>query len=98
MRFEIRVAHSAERQLLALSAFHRATIRGALETHLRHQPAKVSKSRIKRMRGLIRPQYRLRVDEFRVFYDIFRQEVQIIAIVSKADADAWLTKFAQAEP
>ena len=98
MRFEIRMAQSAERQLLALSAYNRATIRAALEIHLRHEPAKVSKSRIKRMRGLMRPQYRLRVDEFRVFYDIVDQEVQIIAIVTKADAERWLAEFAQAEP
>lgn len=98
MRFEIRVAVSAERQLLALAAFRRATILAALETHLRHEPAKVSKSRIKRMRGLARPQYRLRVDEFRVFYDIFDQEVQVVAIVAKADAEAWLQEFGETEP
>ena len=98
MRFEIRVARGAERQLLALSAFHRAAIRVALETHLRHEPARVSKSRIKRMRGLTRPQYRLRVDEFRVFYDIVSQEVRVLAIVSKAEADGWLAEFSKAEP
>jgi mRNA-degrading endonuclease RelE of RelBE toxin-antitoxin system len=98
MRFEIRVAQSAERQMLALPAFRRAIIRAALETHLRHEPGKVSKSRIKRMRGLIRPQYRLRVDEFRVFYDIVDQEVQVIAIVSKTEATRWLAEFGQAEP
>ena len=98
MRFEIRVAKSAERQLLAFAAYHRATIRAALETHLRHEPTKLSKSRIKRMRGLMRPQYRLRVNEFRVFYDIVDQEVQIIAFVTKADAERWLAQFGQAEP
>jgi mRNA interferase RelE/StbE len=98
MRFEIRVAQRAERQLLALTAYHRATIRTALETHLRHEPAKLSKSRIKRMRGLMRPQYRLRVGEFRIFYDIVDQEIQIIAIVTKADADRWLAEFAQTDP
>ena len=97
MRFEIRVAQTAERRLLAFAAYHRATIRAALETHLRHEPAKLSKSRIKRMRGLMRPQYRLRVDEFRVFYDIVDQEVQVIAIVTKVDTERWLAEFAQAE-
>ena len=56
-----------------------------------------SKSRIKRMRGLTRPQYRLRVAEFRVFYDIVDQEVQVLAIVSKADANRWLAEFGEAE-
>ena len=77
----------------SLPAYHRATVRAALETHLRHEPAKVSKSRIKRLRGLSRPQFRLRVDEFRVFYDILGQEVQILAIVNKAEAQEWLDAY-----
>lgn len=80
-----------------LPAFHRATIRDALETHLRYEPAKVSKSRIKRLRGLSQPQFRLRVDEFRVFYDISGQEVQVLAIVSKEEAEAWLAEYGQGE-
>ena len=50
----------------------------------------MSRSRIKRLRGLDRPQYRLRVDEVRVFYDVEEQTVQVLAIVPKAQADAWL--------
>lgn len=46
----------------------------------------------------LQPQYQLRVDEFRVFYDIADQEVQIIAIVTKGDADRWLAEFSQTEP
>jgi len=98
MRFEIRLAREAVRQLRALPAYQRATIRAALETHLRHEPMKTSRSRIKRMRGLSRPQYRLRVDEFRVFYDLVNQEVQVLAIVSKAQAAEWLATSGAAEP
>jgi mRNA interferase RelE/StbE len=65
----------------------------ALETHLRHEPTKVSKSRIKRLRGLSRPQYRLRVDEIRVFYDIAATEVEVLAIVAKSEAEQWMEKF-----
>lgn len=65
-------------------------MRDAIELHLRHEPTKVSKSRIKRLRGLDRPQYRLRVDEVRVFYDVQEKTVQVLAIVTKAQADAWL--------
>ena len=63
---------------------------------MRHEPEKVSKSRIKRLRFLRHPQYRLRVDDFRVFYDIIGQEVQILGIVLKADAEDWLN--AEGEP
>lgn len=97
MRFEIVLAPVAAASLRSLPAFHRATIRGALETHLRHEPAKVSKSRIKRLRGLSQPQFRLRVDEFRVFYDISSQEDQILAVVSKEEAEAWLSEYGSPE-
>lgn len=97
MRFEIVLAPEAARTMKALPAFHRATIRDALETHLRHEPAKTSKSRIKRLRGLSQPQFRLRVGEFRVFYDISGQKVQVLAIVSKEEAEAWVAEYGHAE-
>jgi len=65
---------------------------------LRFEPAKVSKSRIKRLRGLAQPQYRLRVDDIRVFYDIAEEEVQILAIVTKTEAQAWLDAFSEESP
>ena len=97
MRFEIVLAPEAVRTMKALSAFHRATIRDALDTHLRHEPARTPRSRIKRLRGLSQPQFRLRVDEFRVFYDVSGQEVQVLAIVSKEEAEAWLGEYAQVD-
>ncbi|HTS53523.1 MAG TPA: hypothetical protein VMH26_09650 [Burkholderiales bacterium] len=45
------------------------------------------------MRGLSRPQYRLRVDEIRVFYDITATTVEILAIVPKSGAEQWLAQF-----
>ena len=97
MRFEIVLAPEAAAALVNLPTFHRARIRDVLESHLRHEPAKISKSRIKRLRGVSQPQFRLRVDEFRVFYDISGQEVQILAIVSKEEAEAWLAEYGTAE-
>ena len=90
MAYEIILAPSAIRELDALRADIRGRVRDAVEVHLRHEPTKVSKSRIKRLRGLDRPQYRLRVDEVRVFYDVEQETVQVLAIVSKAQAEAWL--------
>lgn len=92
MPFDIILAPEAVKDLRRLSAHDRAKVRDALEIHLRHEPTKVSKSRIKRLRGLSRPQYRLRVDELRVFYDVAGEEVQILAIIAKPDADAWLAE------
>ena len=75
---------------MALSAFERAQVRDALEKYLRLEPARTSRSRIKRLRGIRKPQYRLRVGDLRVFYDVFDGRVEVLAIISKAQADIWL--------
>jgi mRNA interferase RelE/StbE len=97
MPFEIILAPEAVEDFKALSANLRAEIRKALETHLRHQPEKVSRSRIKRLRGLRQPQYRLRVGEIRIFYDVTGTTVQVLAIVTKLEAASWLAQLANPE-
>ena len=98
MRYEIVLAPAAVASFRALSAYERSTVRDALETHLRHEPAKVSRSRIKRLRGLTRPQFRLRVLDIRIFHDIVAEEVQVLAIVTKAEAQAWLDEYGETAP
>ncbi len=90
MRFEVVLAPEAVEDIRRLRAHVRPIVRDAIERHLRHTPTLVSKSRIKRLRGRARPQYRLRVGEVRVFYDVTKSTVEILAVVSKADAVAWL--------
>ncbi len=86
------VWRAAVEDLKRLDAHYRAIVRTAMEKHLRHEPGGISKSRIKRLRGLSRPQYRLRVGEIRVFYDVEGRSVHILAVVSKPDAARWLGK------
>ena len=93
MPFAIVLAPEAVADLKSLKAGIRAMVRAALETHLRHEPTKTSRSRIKRLRGLDRPQYRLRVEDVRVFYDVSNSTVEILAVVNKSDAAAWLARF-----
>jgi len=96
MRYEIVLAPEAIEDLHDLKANARAAVYDAIEEHLRHQPTKVSKSRIKRLRGMSHPQYRLRVgDDIRVFYDVTEKAVQVLAIVQKSEADAWLAKHGE---
>ena len=97
MPFAIVLAPEAVEDLSGLTANVRATVRTALETHLRHEPEKTSRSRIKRLRGLLRPQYRLRVGEVRVFYDVFGTTVEVLAIVAKSEAESWLAQFGNTE-
>jgi len=95
MAFDILLAPEAVEDLRALKANVRAAVRSALETHLRYEPAKASRSRsrIKRLRDLRGPQYRLRVGEVRVFYDVSGATVEILAIVAKSEAEGWLRRF-----
>jgi len=93
MRFEILLAPEAVEDLRRLKTKERSAVKEALETHLRHEPTKTSRSRIKRLRGIARPQYRLRVDEVRVFYDVSGSAVEILAIVPKPEAESWLAQF-----
>jgi mRNA-degrading endonuclease RelE of RelBE toxin-antitoxin system len=95
MPFEIILAPGAIENLKGLKARGRAEIRAALETHLRHEPQKVSRSRIKRLRGLSKPQYRLRVGEVRIFYDVTETTVEVLAITAKQEAESWLAQFAK---
>jgi mRNA-degrading endonuclease RelE of RelBE toxin-antitoxin system len=96
MRYDIVLAPEAAEDLQRLKAKLRAEVEDAMERHLRSQPTKTSKSRIKRLRGLSRPQYRLRVgDEIRVFFDVSEETVEILAIIQKAKADEWLEKYGE---
>ncbi len=97
MRYEIVLAPQAVAAYRRLQARVRAQVRDALERHLRVEPRKASRSRIKRLRGLSRPQYRLRVSEMRVFYDVTETAVEVLAIVSKEQAQAWLEAEATPE-
>jgi mRNA-degrading endonuclease RelE of RelBE toxin-antitoxin system len=97
MAFEIILAPEAAKSLRKLSAHLRAEVRDAIEVHLRSEPTKVSKSRIKRLRGLSQPQFRLRVGDIRVFYDVTKAAVEILAIVGKSEAQAWLDEEGTAE-
>ena len=93
MTFEIVLAPEAVEDLGRLKAHERSSVRKALETYLRNEPGKTSRSRIKRLRGVSRPQYRLRVGEVRVFYDVRASTVEVLAIVGKSQANDWLAQF-----
>lgn len=95
MAYEIELVESAVDDFQSLEARDRSTIKSAIETYLRHEPTKESRSRIKRLRGVTRPQYRLRVNDHRLFYDVDDNTITVLAIVTKAKAEEWLSKNAE---
>jgi mRNA interferase RelE/StbE len=95
MRFEIFLSPEAVKDLGKLRAHERAGVRDAMERHLRHEPRRVSRSRIKKLKGVRRPEYRLRVGDIRVFYDVSESTVDVLVIVSKEGAGKWLEEAAR---
>ena len=89
MRYEFILDTMAVDDLRRLDANTRKQVCDALEIHLRHEPTKLSRSRIKRLRNLDHPQYRLRVDEYRVVYDVSENTVTIYGILLKSQVENW---------
>lgn len=92
MRYEIDFADEANTDLDGYRAYDRITILDLIEKHLRYEPTRESKSRIKALRGLLHPQYRLRIGDIRVFYDVHESVVEVIAVVDKTEVSKWLER------
>ena len=93
MAYRIIFAPEALEDFRNLRAYIRAAVRDAIKRHLQHQPTHLGKSLIKRLRDIEKPQYRLRVGDIRVFYDVRGSEVEILAIIEKRHAADWLEKW-----
>ncbi len=90
MAYRVVFTDNATEDLNALDARWQAMVRDAIRVHLTYEPAKQSKSRIKKLRDLRHPQFRLRVGEIRVFYDVIGEDVVVLAIISKEKTIQWL--------
>lgn len=90
MPYEIAYSDEAVQKLKDLRAFDRTAILDHIEQVLEVNPIQESKARIKMLRQPAPTQYRLRVGDFRVFYDVIGTTVQIIQILSKAEATSYL--------
>ncbi|MGD9874307.1 MAG: type II toxin-antitoxin system RelE/ParE family toxin [Kiritimatiellia bacterium] len=92
MKYSVILSPQAREQFHGLCAYDRAKVRDAIDEHLQHAPMAESRSRIKRLRDLKKPQYRLRADNIRIFYDVEKDQVIVLGIVEKAHADQWLAE------
>jgi mRNA-degrading endonuclease RelE of RelBE toxin-antitoxin system len=90
MRHEIRLSDAAVADMGRLRAFERAAVRVALDRHLRDAPERTRRSRIKRLRGLERPQYRQRLGDIRVPYDVRHGMVEVLAVIRTQSTEQWL--------
>jgi len=97
MKYAIILSPEAIEDLRWLKPLIRSQVKEAIEIHLRHEPLKESKSRIKRLRGVRRPGYRLRVGDIRVFYDVSDDRVEVLAVVPKSKASKWLERVGETQ-
>jgi len=69
-QYEIRYMREAIEDIRSLRAFDQRRVLDGVAQHLSSEPTRLSRSRIKRMTQPFWSQYRLRIDEFRVYYDV----------------------------
>ena len=84
-RFDIRYAALAADDVRGLRAFDQRKVIDAIEEHLAYEPQRTSKSRIKAMEQPFWSQFRLRVDDIRVYYDVDEgnRAVNVLRVLKK---------------
>jgi addiction module RelE/StbE family toxin len=89
--YEVILKRGAIEDLDRLRKYDATQIADAMEKHLTHEPTKQSKSRIKRLRGLKDPDYRLRVADYRVFYSVQEQarRVDVLRIMHRDETQKY---------
>lgn len=99
MRYEVVIARSAAAAFKTLDGRWRSRLKQEMRAHLEHHPRMESKSAIKRLGGLRQPQYRMRVDEMRVYYDVddAAHRVEVLGFVKKAESQEWLEQYGTPE-
>lgn len=89
--YEIVLKRSAIADLDGMQKYYATQIADAMEKHLQHEPTKVSKTRIKRLRGISNPDYRLQVGEYRAFYTVDEdaRRVEVLRIMHKNETQSY---------
>ena len=81
MAYQIELSPQAEEHLAGFTARHQAIIVSAIETQLRHQPGVETRNR-KRMRPNQLAPWELRIDNFRVYYDIQTRPALLVLVLA----------------
>jgi addiction module RelE/StbE family toxin len=87
--FKIIFKPDAVRQLRRLERDYAKAALDAVERHLREEPEKPSRTSIRRLRGHQQSTFRLRVQNYRVFYDVVEDRVEVVQILHKSETQAF---------
>lgn len=82
--FKIVFKPEARKRLKTMKRFYAVAILEAIERHLGEEPEKISRTSIKRLRGHQQTVFRLRVGDYRVFYEAIEDRVEIVQIPHKS--------------
>ena len=90
-KYDIFLKPSAVKDMDRLRRFDAQAIVGVMEECLGDEPARESRSRIKRLRGISDPDYRLRAGEYRVFYSIDETvgRVNVLRVLHKGETQQY---------
>ena len=89
--YEIMLKRSSIADMDRLRKYDATKVADAIEKHLRHTPRKERKSGIRRLRGVSNPDYRLRVGEYHIFYNVNDRacRVDVLRVMHKGDTHAY---------
>ena len=88
IRYRIRIVAAADDELRRLPVFYRRQVAQAVSTYLATGPTRESASRIKELRQPAASVYRLRIGDYRVFYDVSGDEVTVLHVRHKSQSSA----------
>jgi len=89
-RFKIERKQGVAKDLRRIDGGERKKIFSAMLKYLETIPDEPHGTRIKKMEYIEQPQYRLRVGDYRIYYDIEGSTVIVLGIVHKKNAEKWL--------
>ncbi len=81
--FRIILKPDARKDLDRLRKYDATMIADRIERHLRVEPTRESRARIRRLRGEQAADYRLRVDPYRVFYRVAGEDILVLRVMHK---------------
>ena len=84
-RYSIQLKPDAVSDLDRMRRYDATAVLDGIENHLRFEPTKESRSRIKKLRGKSPADYRLRIGEWRVFYRMLGVEVRVLRVLHKEE-------------
>jgi mRNA-degrading endonuclease RelE of RelBE toxin-antitoxin system len=89
--YEIVLKKSAIVDLDGLPKHCATQIADAIERHLQYAPTKAGKIRIKRLRGIGNPDYRLRIGDYRAFYTVDEEarQVDVLKVMHKDETHSY---------